>query len=110
MAIIYNWNFNPLEIVYNEDVMVDVVDIVHWQYSATDEETGTSVQSIGTVKLPPPAPETFIAFANITKADMTVWVETTIGSSAIQSMQTSLANQIETILHPMRGKVVPPWE
>jgi hypothetical protein len=47
MAITYNWNFSPLEIVYNEDVMVDVIDIVHWQYSATDDDTGTSVQSIG---------------------------------------------------------------
>lgn len=110
MAITYNWNFSPLEIVYNEDVMVDVIDIVHWQYSATDSESGTSVQSIGTIKLPTPAPETFIPFANVTKAEVTTWVETAMGAEAVQSMQTNLANQIDTILHPMRGTVSPPWD
>jgi len=109
MAITYNWNFSPLEIVYNEDAMADVIDIVHWQYSATDDVTGTSVQSIGTIKLPTPAPETFIPFADVTKAEVTTWVETAMGAEAVQSMQTNLANQIDTILHPTRGTVAPPW-
>lgn len=109
MAITYNWNFNPLEVVYNQDMMVDVIDIVHWQYSATDEDTSTSVQSIGTIKLPTPSPETFIPFTNVTREEITTWVEAAMGTDVVQSMQVNLANQIETILHPTRGIVSPPW-
>lgn len=109
MAITYSWNFNPLEIVYNEDVMVDVINVVHWQYVAKDEDSKLSVQSIGTVNLPTPSPESFTAFADVTKEQVTMWVETALGADTVLSMQQSLATQIESELHPLRGTVSPPW-
>ena len=33
--IAYDWNFNPLEVIYNEDVLTNVVSVVHWQYTGT---------------------------------------------------------------------------
>lgn len=109
MALVYSWNFNPLEIVYNEENMADVIDIVHWQYSATDEDTGTTTQSIGTIKLPTPTAESFIPFANVTKSDVTSWVETAMGTETLQSMQSNLSVQINNILNPTKGTVSPPW-
>ena len=55
--ISYDWNFNPLEVVYNEDVLQNVVHTVHWQYIAT--HPSASQQAIGTVSLEAPISASF---------------------------------------------------
>ena len=52
--IVYNWNFHSLEVVYNENTMTNVVNIVHWQLSATHTSSSLMVQNIGTVGLETP--------------------------------------------------------
>ena len=105
--ITYSWNFNPLEVVFNEEAMTNVIDVVHWQYTGTLDDT--SITNIGTIKLAQPTPEGFIPFENVTKEMVTSWVETTMGEDQITSMQTSISSSINTKLHPTRGPVSPPW-
>jgi hypothetical protein len=110
--IVYNWNFNPLEIVYNEEGMVDVIQTVHWQYSAKYELNPTSSivqQSIGTVSLPTPHVASFTPFTDVTKEMVTDWVVTALGTGSVESMQQSLSSSIAYDLAPTKGTVSPPW-
>lgn len=111
--ITYNWTFSPLEIVYNEEGLTDVINVVHWQYHATYETSPTSSisqQSIGTVALPAPTePEGFIPFADVTKEQVTNWVVAAMGEEAVTRMQESLSGSIAYQLHPTKGIVSPPW-
>ena len=110
-AITYSWNFNPLEIVYNEEGMTDVINVVHWQYTAAFAlETGSIQQtSIGTVSLPTPAVGSFIPFADVTKEMVTEWVVTAMGSGSVETMQNSLSSSLAQQLNPTTGLVTPPW-
>lgn len=108
--IVYNWNFHPLEVVYNEDTLTNVVNVVHWQYVAKHVPTDVMIQNIGTVGLETPAPETFIPFESLTKETVTEWVETKLGQEMIANMQTSLSASLNDKLNPTRGPVNAPWE
>lgn len=111
--IVYNWNFSPLEIVYNKDELIDVIDLVHWQYSATynpGESDSISRQNMGTVSLETPHSASFIPFAEVTKDMVTEWVVNSLGINTITDIQNSLSSSIAYELHPTKGLVAPPWE
>ena len=105
--IVYSWNFNPLEIVYNEETLTNVVTVVHWQYVAT--HVSASQQSIGTVSLDTPSAEAFIPFESLTKEMLVDWVEAKLGESTITQMQNTLSQSLNNIIFPKSGQVAPPW-
>lgn len=107
--IVYNWNFSPLEVIYNEDTLTNVVNIVHWQYSATHTPSQLMLQNIGTVSLDTPTTESFVPFENLTKEMVTDWVVAKIGNDEVSRMQTSLSASIGDKLHPIKGQMLPPW-
>lgn len=107
--IMYSWNFHPLEVVYNENSMTNVVNIVHWQYIAKHVPSDTTIQNIGTVGLESPTPESFIPFENLTKEEITAWVEAKLGEEAISNMQTNLSSSLNSKVFPTRGTVSAPW-
>lgn len=110
--ISYSWNFNPLEIVYNNEGMTDVIETVHWQYIAT-LPTGTDPiqqQIIGSIKLQSPSVEGFIPFTNVTKETVTAWVVAELGNEKIVEIETNLSKSIAVIASPINGIVPPPWE
>lgn len=111
--IMYNWNFNPLEIIYDEKGLTDVIHVVHWQYSATHETSPSSSvfqQSIGTVTLPiPTEPEGFISFADVTKEQVIDWVVAELGEENVIQIQESLSGSIAHQVNPTKGIVSPPW-
>lgn len=108
--IVYSWNFNPLEVVYNEDSLVNVVNVVHWQLSATHTSSSLMVQNIGTVALEPPTSGLFIPFNELTEEVVSGWVESKLGEDVITNMRTSLSSSISERLNPVKGTVLPPWE
>jgi hypothetical protein len=108
--IVYNWNFHPLEVVYNEDTLTNVVNVVHWQLQATHVSSSILVQNIGTVGLETPDTGSFVPFEDLTKEIVTGWVETKLGEEAINNMKSSLSASIQDKLHPTRGPMTPPWE
>jgi len=108
--IVYNWNFHPLEVVYNEDTLTNVVSTVHWQLQATHQSSSILVQNIGTVGLETPATESFVPFENLTKEIVTGWIEAKLGEEAITNMKASLSASINEKLNPTKGNMSPPWE
>lgn len=107
--IVYDWNFNPLEVVYNEDTFTNVVNVVHWQLKATEVDSNTTVQNIGTIGLETPDSGAFVPFEELTKEIVTSWVETKLGEETIANMKTNLSSSIADKLNPTRGPVSPPW-
>lgn len=108
--IVYNWNFQPLEVVYNEDTLTNVVNVVHWQLTATHQSSSVMIVNIGTVGLETPASESFVPFENLTKEIVTGWVESKLGEESINNMKTSLSSSIGEKLNPKKGNMSPPWE
>lgn len=105
--ISYDWNFNKLGVIYNEDVLQNVVHTVHWQYIAM--HPSASQQVIGTVLLEAPTSASFIPFESLTKETVTFWVEAKLGESVIMGLQTNLSQSLNKIIFPTGGQLAPPW-
>jgi hypothetical protein len=111
--ITYNWTFSPMEITYHSASMQDIINVVHWQMHAiylSGSETGSMTKtSIGTIGFGSPDPENFIPFADVTKEQVTAWVEGQMGEEQVNNMKAGLSASIAYDLHPTRGIVSPPW-
>ncbi len=106
--IVYSWNFNPLEVTYNLNGLVNVVNTVHWQFSGV---TGSAFnQVIGTVSLNTPDTGSFVAYEDLTKEIVTGWVEGTLGEEKVAAISASVSSSIATQLQPVKGTMTPPWE
>jgi hypothetical protein len=105
--IVYSWNFNPLEVIYNEQSLTNVVNVVHWQYTATHGDITST--NIGTVGLESPTENSFITFDMLTKEIVTEWVTAKLGEEYINNMKANLSNTINKQLFPVGGVISPPW-
>lgn len=107
MAIVYDWIFNSLTVKPAEGFFTDVVVLVDWRRTATDE--AFSAQCYGQVSLGPPNPAVYTPFADLTKAQVTQWVEQTIGAEHMAQMDQSLAGDIDRQRNPPVIPMLPPW-
>lgn len=107
--IVYDWNFNSLEVVYNEGALTNVIDVVYWQLSAVHTSSGIRIETTGSVSLEPPTVETFIPFEELTKETVRGWVETKLGEETINNLKQRLNTWINDQINPTRGSVSPPW-
>ncbi len=105
--IVYSWNFNPLEIIYNEETLTNVVTVVHWQYTATVDDIPEI--RVGTVSLDAPSVGAFIPFESLTKEMLVNWVEAKLGEEYMVTMKTSLDTILNQKLFPVGGIISPSW-
>jgi hypothetical protein len=106
MAITYAWSFPALDVVYNEDGLQDVVQTVHWVYTAVDGDYSAYVY--GTVGLQPPG-QPFVSFDALTPEIVTGWTVSALGQEKVSEMSAGLAAQIEAKKNPTSGPMSPPW-
>jgi len=106
MAIGYTWNVSTVDTYPTLDGNADVVYNVHWRLNAEDDAnqdadgnnwTATSygTQSVDTADI-----VDFTAFADLTSSDVQGWVETAMGSEAVQNLKDGLDAQIEAKINP----------
>lgn len=108
MAIAYGWIFNLLTVKPAEGSLTDVVVLVDWGRTATD---GTfAAQCYGQVNLGPPDPSAYIPFADLTEAEVTEWVQATIGPKQMAQFDEALAGDIGRQRNPPVVAMAPPWE
>jgi hypothetical protein len=107
MAVSYAWTFPTLDVVFDEGNMQNVVETVHWVYTATDGDYVAS--SYGTVTVPPPEPADFIPYDELTPAIVEGWVEGAMGQDQLDAMDLALANNIAAQQNPTSGPLPPPW-
>lgn len=106
MAITYTWSYPQLDVVYNEGGKQNVVQAVHWIYTATDGNY--SDYMCGCTPLDAPS-GTFINYNDLTPEIVTAWVTDKIGGDAVDEMSADLASRVAMLKKPKGGAELPPW-
>jgi hypothetical protein len=92
MANTYKWTINALDAKISHDNKNNVINTIHWGYSAVDDEDATkTASSIGTHSVTYDA-DNFTEYDNITEADVIGWLEDGLN---VDSMKAGLDSQIE---------------
>ena len=92
MANTYKWKINALDAKISYDNKDNVINTIHWGYSAVDDEDATkTAYSIGTHGVTYDAAN-FTEYNNITEADVIAWLEDGLD---VDNMKASLDSQIE---------------
>jgi hypothetical protein len=110
MANSYEWYCKNCDVYPEYEDEQDVVYVVHWRLNATSSEThevkgedvpytasvyGTEYLTLG--DLPG-----FIAFADLTNAITTGWVEDTMGEDRVQTLKDNLDANIAEQINPTK--------
>jgi hypothetical protein len=99
MAVTYTWSVANTE----RNLSDGGVTVAHWRCEAVDGDYSAS--SYGTVGFTPDADAAdFIAYDNLTEADVIGWVQTNVGQSTVED---ALAAKIEADKNPTTGAGVP---
>jgi hypothetical protein len=99
MAITYKWTINALDAKISHDGKTNVVDTIHWGYSASeDHEAGVhEVSSIGTYSVEYDK-DSFIEYDKIKESDVIGWLEDGLD---VDAMKSSLDAQIALLKTPV---------
>ena len=106
MANTYNWRINALDAKIHEGDNDNVIYTVHWSFIATDETSDFTASSIGTMGVEYD-PDNFIPYADLVKSDVVGWLEEGLD---VDSMKSSLDNQIELKINPVDETLRPDWD
>lgn len=91
MANTYKWTINALDAKISHDSKDNVINTIHWGYSAVDNDDATKVaSSIGTHSVEYDK-DNFTEYASIKESDVIAWLEAGLD---VASMKTSLDAQI----------------
>lgn len=108
MAITYDWNISQLECYPEHEGEANVVFTIHWRYGATDGDYFADVYGSQGVSVEID-PENFIAYEDLTKADVVGWLEDVMGAEKIAEMKANLASQIDNLKNPPVVRPSLPW-
>lgn len=107
MAIVYDWVISQLECYPVKDKKKEVVNNVHWRYTAKDGDYFAEVygsQGLDTDKI-----TNFVPYKDITKELVVGWLEEAMGAEKIAEFQTNLAAAIEQQKNPPVVTPPLPW-
>lgn len=106
MAVTFTWEFPQLDVVYSEGDLSNVVQAVHWKYTAT--EGNYSDYMFGCTPLDPPSGQ-FINYSDLTPEIVTGWVTGKLGTEKVDEMNAELDARIQALKAPKGGTEPPPW-
>ena len=110
MATQFTWVINQLNCLKeNSEGLQDVINVIHWTYNANDiDETGKDwfASMYGTANVEQPNPQNFIPYADVTKAEVTSWLEQVL---PVADMQANLEANIELQKNPIEVTLPLPW-
>ena len=103
--MIFKWTISALDCAVKDGTLNNVVQTIHWRYSATDAD-GITAETYGAQSISQPDPNNFINFEELTKTELESWLE---GAMDVDAMQASLEAQIELIKNPVKVTLTPPY-
>lgn len=109
MNVAYEWVISSMdEYPKTADNLVDVVFNVHYRRNATTEVDGKSyvADTYSVVSVPAPSPENFVPYDQLTFQQVCGWLESILD---VQSIDTSLAVQLEEKINPKVVSLPLPW-
>ena len=104
MSTTYTWNVNTMDTAPSQDGLSDVVKVIHWRLTATND-THTA-ETYSTVSLDAPSAESFTAFASLTEAQVIAWVESKVD---VDALKAGLDAQLVTLANPPIVVKQGPW-
>ena len=105
MATIYTWDCKTVDVYPTEGANADVVYNVHWRLTGTSDQldpagNAYSVTNIGTEMIDTSDITNFIPIEDVTNAEVTAWVETSMGAESVTGIEQNLDNQIALLITP----------
>ena len=100
----YAWDFINLTCYKEHEGQNDVVYTVQWHY--TGSEGGVSYTATDSTDVQYEAGEPFIAFADLTEADVQGWVEAIVDVDELRKMVRNGVREAQT---PTVETLLPPW-
>ena len=98
MANTYKWTINALDATISHDSNDNVINTIHWGYSAVDNDDATkAASSIGTHSVVYDA-DNFTEYADITEANVIAWLEAGLD---VEAMKAGLDAQIALLKAPV---------
>ncbi len=98
------WQIDTAEYLVASGDRSNVITTVHWRVTKTVGEH--SAGSYGSIGLGAPG-DTFIAWADLTEANVLAWVQAELGEETIAAMEASLDGEIAEQTAPTTGSGVP---
>lgn len=115
MSVNYEWAFPQSETAISQNGLNDVVTLVHWVLTGTDD-SGVTASCYGSVGLEAPNPGNFTSFSDLTKDQVEAWVTDRINkqnrggprgqegeASAVDQMKARLADRIAETKNPVKS-------
>jgi len=98
MANTYKWTINALDAKISHDDNDNIIETIHWGYSAVDNDDVTKVaSSIGTHSIVYDADD-FTEYADVTEAKVIAWLEAGLD---VDAMKANLDAQIALLKAPV---------
>ena len=98
MANTYKWTINALDAKISHDSKDNVINTIHWGYSAVDNDDATKVaSSIGTHSVEYDK-DNFTEYASIKESDVIAWLEAGLD---VDAMKAGLDAQIALLKAPV---------
>jgi len=106
-AIVYNWNFNPLEAYPTASGETNVVFNVHWQLYGSTGSYQSSV--IGVQHVTYESGSAFTPFNDLTYDIVYNWMTASMGTASMQNYEATVAQQIQNQINPPVLIEQAPW-
>lgn len=103
--ITYTWSISKLDCAPLENELSNVVKIIHWGLTGTDEN-GITASLNNSYPLPSPSPEAFADYSTLTEETVISWLENNLDVGYIK---TKLANEIVSQYNPPITSLPFPW-
>ena len=107
------WDVVSLDATKTVGSLTDVITTVHWTAS-NSETVGSGDSAIvhsgytyGAVSIGDADPESFIAYASVTKENAIAWAKAALGSDEVTAIETRIAAQITESKTPTKTSGVP---
>lgn len=108
----YSWAINALDTYPTQNSLTDVVYNIHWELTATSDQTDAggnayTANSIGTQAVATPDSNDFTAFEDLTQADIEGWLEAS--DLDVDGIKASLDARITEAITPTSVTKEVPW-
>ena len=104
--ITYTWSILQLDCAPSENGLTNVVKIIHWGLTGTDEN-GITTSLNNSYPLPSPSSEVFADYSTLTEETVISWLESNI--IGVEHLQTVIANEIASKYNPPITPLPLPW-
>jgi hypothetical protein len=102
------WEIQSMEVIIKDGNLNDVVYNINWTLNALTEANNVpySVNSYGSVVVPPPDPDDFTPYEDLTKDQVVGWLYLVL---PVPDMEASLTRQLDAMINPTTETLPPPF-